>query len=375
MSFRILPPVISNTSQNASAVPSVRLATTDAWSCGRARDFHVAAAIVVAARSAWPVVPEAVSRFFKVFCLSFQDVAPQDSPLSTFTEETPMRPDTTRSSWGSVAVAALAVLAMSLTWACDSQPPMSPTPLPGGPGSVAGPSPAPSPTDSSPPQPSPTRYHVSGRVTDEAGSPIAGALVAVNHGRVQGSTTTSTCPDFVQNWCWLSTRTNASGEYAMEVEAGPLRSSYGAPGIGYTYSFAPGYETNVQWVPAGGPLLTHNLQLRPERPIRPGESTSVSVGPTSMLCTDLEDLWVLGNRCEVIRVESAAGTLVVDVGPTGGAAPPLLFWATSGNYAGLITRTGPSTVSIPVRGGTYLLFVGIPEGAPTQRFDVTTSLQ
>ena len=286
-----------------------------------------------------------------------------------------MRQHTTRSWWRRGAVPALAVLAMSLTSACDSQPPMSPTPPPGGPGSVAGPSPAPSPTDSSPPQPSPTRYHVSGRVTDEAGVPIASALVAVNHGRVQGSTTTSTCPDFVQNWCWLSTRTNATGEYAMEVEAGPLRSSYGAPGIGYTYSFAPGYETTVQWVPAGGPLLVHDLQLRPERPIRPGESTSVSVGPTSMLCTDLEDWWVLGNRCEVIQVESSAGTLIVDVRTAAGAPAPLLFWATSGNYAGLITRPGPSTVSIPVRGGTYRLFVGIPDGTPTERFDVVTSLR
>ncbi len=210
-------------------------------------------------------------------------------------------------------------------------------------------------------------------MTDEAGSPIAGALVEVDHGIVRDSPSTSTCPDFGGS-CWLATRTDANGEWAMTVEAGPSNSPY-APGIGYTYSFAPGYETHVQWVPAGGPVLVYDLQLRAERPIHPGESTSVSVGPTSMLCTDLEDWWVLNNRCEVIQINSAAGTLVVEVRGTGGAAAPLIFWATSGNYAGRITRPDPSTVSIPVGGGTYRLFVGIPAGAPTQSFDVTTSLR
>jgi hypothetical protein len=216
-------------------------------------------------------------------------------------------------------------------------------------------------------------------VTDEAGAPIAGALVEVDHGKVAQSSTTSHCPGGGA-FCWVATRTNERGEYAVEVEAGLLRNTPAigyqyAPGIGYIYSYASGYETNVQWVPAGGPLLVHDLQLRAERPIRPGESTSVSVGPTSMLCTDLEDLWLLGNRCEVIQVESAAGTLIVDARTAGGAPAPLLFWATSGNYAGLITRPGPSTVSIPVRGGTYRLFVGVPEGSPTERFDVVTSLR
>lgn len=289
-----------------------------------------------------------------------------------------MKQHTTRSWWRRGAVPALAIMAISLMSACDSQPPMSPSPPPGGPGSVAGPSPAPSPTDSSSPPPSSTRYHLSGRVTDEAGSPIAGAVVEVDHGKATASSTTSHCPSFGA-FCWLSTRTNASGEYSMEVEAGRLATSGAighqyAPGIGYLYSFAPGYETNVQWVPPGGPLLVQNLQLRPERPIRPGESTSVSVGPTSMLCTDLEDLWRLGDRCEVVQVESSAGTLIVDVRAVGGSIAPLVFWATTGNYAGLITRPGPSTVSIPVRGGTYRILVGIPEGTPTQPFDVVTSL-
>ena len=296
-----------------------------------------------------------------------------------------MRQHTARSWRRSGVLLGLAVSVMALTSACDTGSPISPSPSPGGAGSAGGSSPSesstpsPSPADPSSPPPSSTRYQLSGLVTDEAGSPIAGAVVEVDHGAVQGSSTTSFCPSFGA-FCWLSTRTNASGEYSMEVEAGPLAASGAighqyAPGIGYIYSFAPGYETNVQWVPPGGPLLVQNLQLRPERPIRPGESTSVSVGPTSMLCTDLEDWWLLGNRCEVIQVESSAGTLIVDVRAASDAAVPLLFWATSGNYAGRITRPSPSTVSIPVSGGTYRIFVGLPEGTPTERFDVVTSLR
>ena len=73
--------------------------------------------------------------------------------------------------------------------------------------------------------------------------------------------------------------------------------------------------------------------------------------------------------------ESSAGTLVVDVRGAGGSIAPLLAGATSGNYAGQITRPGPSTVSIPVSGGTYRIFIGVPEGTPAQRVDVTTSVR
>ena len=83
-----------------------------------------------------------------------------------------MRHQTTRGWWRRGVIPALAVLVMSLTWACDSAPPTLPSPTPVGPPSGGGPSlsPSPSPTDGSLPQPSPTRFHVSGRVTDEAGA-------------------------------------------------------------------------------------------------------------------------------------------------------------------------------------------------------------
>jgi hypothetical protein len=194
--------------------------------------------------------------------------------------------------------------------------------------------------------------------------------VEVDHGKAAGSVSTSNCPTF-GSFCWLTTRTNDNGEYDMEFEAG-----MGDHGIGYVYSFADGYETNIQWVPPGSQAPVQNLHLRRIRVVRAGEATSVAVEPTSSLCSDLEDLWVLSSRCEVLRIEAKAGTLVVEAraGETDDVVP-LVFWATTGNYAGSPTRPGPGTVSIPAGGGTYQIFVGILDGTASQRFDVLTSLR
>ncbi len=147
-------------------------------------------------------------------------------------------------------------------------------------------------------------------------------------------------------------------------------------GIGYVYSFHEGYETDIQWVPTGSTTAVLNLHLRPIRRISAGASTVVSVEPDSSLCSDLEDWWVGTSRCEVVRIEATAGTLVVEArAAEAGGVVPVVFWATSGNYAGLITRPGPGTVSIPARGGTYLIFVGTPDGMASQRFEVLTSLR
>jgi hypothetical protein len=212
---------------------------------------------------------------------------------------------------------------------------------------------------------------------DEAGSPIPGALVAVDHGRVAGSEATSVCPMWA--FCWVSTETNGNGGYELSFIAGPLRNSGAighefAPGPGYMYSFADGYETNVQWVQAGGSVLVQDIHLRRVRTIRAGQSTSLSVGPASSLCTDLEDWWLLGNRCEIFRIESAAGTLKVEVRGGSGSTAPVVFAATSGNYTSSYQR-GPSMLSIPAGGGTYTIFVGLPEGSAPARFDVVTALE
>jgi hypothetical protein len=128
-------------------------------------------------------------------------------------------------------------------------------------------------------------------------------------------------------------------------------------------------------VPSGASPAVQDLRLRPSRSISAGASTVVLVDATSSLCTDLEDLWRMDSRCEIVLIDSGAGMLHVEARPAAGGEPPSIFWYTSGNYAGLITRPSPGAIAVPVRGGTYRVLVGIPEGAPSQRFDVTTTLR
>jgi hypothetical protein len=163
------------------------------------------------------------------------------------------------------------------------------------------------------------------------------------------------------------------GEYSVEFEPRPWPGRDW--GLGYVYSFQDGYEADVQWVPTSSSPAVRDMRLRPTRSIPAGESIVVSVDATSSLCTDLEDLWVLENRCAIVVIESGAGMLNVEVRPMAGGPAPTIFWYTTGNYAGFITRPAPGAVAIPVRGGTYRVLVGVPEGAPSQQFDVTTTLR
>jgi hypothetical protein len=145
--------------------------------------------------------------------------------------------------------------------------------------------------------------------------------------------------------------------------------------LGYVYSFTPAYSLDVQWVPTSPSPVVQDLHLRPIRPIRAGESIVVAVEPTSSLCNDLDSLWEMERRCELVTIESGAGTLNVEARPMSGGPAPSLFAYTSGNYAGRSTQPAPGVLSIPVGGGTYRFVVAIPEGAAAQQFTVTTSLR
>jgi hypothetical protein len=225
---------------------------------------------------------------------------------------------------------------------------------------------------------------MSGRVLDQNGAPIPGALVEVDYSTSGGSSNPpSHCPQFVDDFCWLVTRTNDLGQYAVEFAPQPWPrartcdggSSVSSCGLGYVYSFHQGYEVDVQWVPTSGSPAVRDLRLRPKRSIPAGESIVVSVDATSSLCTDLEDLWRMQSRCEIVVIESGAGMLHVEARPQDDGPAPSIFWYTTGNYAGLITRPAPGAAAIPVRGGSYRVLVGVPEGAPPQRFTVTTTLR
>ena len=248
-----------------------------------------------------------------------------------------------------------------------------------------------SPSDDAPPRSTPTsptlptpttppassgRLQMSGRVLDQNGTPVPGALVEVDYAPAGGvSNPPSHCTSF--GFCWLATRTSDRGEYSVEFEPRNWRGRLGAAdwGFGYVYSFDEGYEADVQWVPTSPSPAVRDMRLRATRSVPAGESIVVSVDGTSSLCTDLEDLWVMESRCEIVVIESGAGMLNVEAHPAAGSPAPSIFWYTSGNYAGFITRPSPGAVAIPVRGGTYRVLVAVPEGSPSQQFNVTTTLR
>jgi hypothetical protein len=278
---------------------------------------------------------------------------------------------TRRSRWVIVICRAACFLLTSLPSACSSSEEALPQPT------------LTSPTQPTPPIPPAygERVQLSGRVLNENGAPVTGALVEVDYAPAGGaSTPPSHCP--LGGFCWLATRTNALGEYSVEFDArtwppGRLCDLYQRTGcrLGFVYSFDEGYEVDVQWVPAASSPAVRDLRLRPTRSIPAGASVVVSVDATSSLCTDLEDLWAMESRCEIVVIESGAGMLNVEARPAAGGPAPTIYWYTTGNYAGFITRPAPGAVAIPVRGGTYRVLVAIPEGAPSQKFNVTTTLR
>lgn len=259
---------------------------------------------------------------------------------------------------------AACVLLVSLTSACSSSEEASPRPTPTAPTQ---------PTAPTPPASSP-RLQLTGRVLDQNGAPVPGTLVEVDYASAGGdSNPPSHCP--IRPFCWLATKTNDLGEYSVEFapQVWPQR---GWPGeLGFVYSFREGFDVDVQWVPMNSSPAVQDLRPRPTRSIRAGDSIVVSVDATSSLCTDLEDLWAMGSRCELVVIESGPGTLNVEARPAAGGPAPSIFWYTTGNYGGLITRPAPGAVAIPARGGTYRVLVGVPEGAPPQQFTVTTTLR
>jgi hypothetical protein len=213
---------------------------------------------------------------------------------------------------------------------------------------------------------------MSGRVLDENGGPVARTTVEVDYMAGAGtSIPPSYCPSLPKSaFCWLAAGTNELGDYGVEF----YPQSWPNRGLGYVYTIRDGYEVDVQWVPVGQSPAVRNLKIRASRPVVAGGSTVVTVNETSSLCTDLEDLFAMGSRCETVLIEAGAGTLRVDARAVSGDVVPQMFWYTTGNYGGFIER-GAGFVSFLARGGMYRIMVGLPDGAPAQQFTVTTSLK
>ena len=256
-------------------------------------------------------------------------------------------------------------MTVTLTAGCGSTP-TSPATTP---------APTPAPTPSPAPAPTIARYHVTGRVTQENGSPLSGAGVEVDYREGGGgfSDPLARCHSL---GCWLLARTDPAGNYDVTFEPGP-GPIFLAQGAGVIYGLMEGFATNVQLLPRASAEIVQNLRLRPVRRIDVGQSVEVTVEPDSSLCSDLEDLYALSYRCEFVDVVAPApGTLLVEVRGSVGGVVPTVFWTTSGNYTGPITRSPDvSTVPIQIRGGTYGILAGIPAGSAPQRLIVHTSMK
>jgi hypothetical protein len=225
-----------------------------------------------------------------------------------------------------------------------------------------------SPAPSASPQPSPApgfaRYTVSGRVTDETGVSIAAATVEVQYPPPPG-----------RFGAFVTTKTNDGGFYELAFDTDRPLNWVGLSNVaGVVNSFAAGYTPNSQLVPWGTPIFASNLRLHQARTIRAGESITVSIEADSSICSDQEDWFLSGNRCDSFTVlTDTAGTLSVEAREPG-AIVPIIFSATSGWYAR--QQLGPGTVSLlQVRAGErYQLFVGVPNATVPRRYVVSTSV-
>ena len=221
-----------------------------------------------------------------------------------------------------------------------------------------------------------TRYSVTGVVTDEIGSPVAGAGVEVNYSPGGDfSSPPAHCP--LSNFCWIAMQTDGGGNYAFAFDSGHgLLYGPDSDGAGVIYSFADGYDPNIQLLPRGAPAIVANLRLRRVRPVNAGESVTLTIEPDSSLCSDLEDWWQLARRCENIQVVAGTtGRLTVDArAADAGGTIPFVSFATSGRYTTPSTP-GLGTASVGVEAGQrYHVYVGL-SGGTVGRYDVTTSVR
>jgi len=215
---------------------------------------------------------------------------------------------------------------------------------------------------------------MAGQVLDDNGRPVPDARVVVQYPSAGGPSIPPSvrCNDSPSGvFCWFATRTDSEGGYSVEFNP----RQHPVYKLGYVYTIRDGYESDVQWVPESPSPVIRNMRIRPTRPLVPGGSTVVTLDSMSSLCTDLEDNWFEGARCETVVIESGAGMLTVEARSAAGGTLPAIYWYTTGNYAGRVTWPAPGTAAIPVRAGTFRVMVGIPDGFPTEQFNVTTSLK
>ena len=232
----------------------------------------------------------------------------------------------------------------------------------GGPINPAPPA-SPQPPVSPPPAPSPpqiTRYQLSGIVTDDNGTPVAGASLALEDVRGYDHATAST---------------NAAGYYETSFETYMTGFLLHAGGGKYERHYVPVLLSDTA-------DIVKNLRLRRIRTIEAGQSIGISIDADSSLAYDGDDWVSLDRVWEKLHVRVAdAGTLTVTARPEiGGVEPSLavscVSVADNCHYNWVKAPQGSGNGSLMVKANSlFEIRLVIASGTAPQRYEVTTSLQ
>ena len=262
-----------------------------------------------------------------------------------------------------------AVLVLSLSWACGPSP-SAPT-LPE------------STLPSVPSTPAPTRYHVSGFVADEHGSPAANAPVDVWYSGPDEFRAIHTAKK-------MGTFTTADGRYDVSFEVGSPGFLGNANVVGLVRTRTMGQNervNDIQLLPAGKADIVRNLRYRHVPTIDAGGSIAVSIGSESpRTFAPSGDIYGTSNPPDLSRVGEtfrvivgASGTLTVGLQLGFDAALRGSCWwgkDCSDEPFTQFTQSSPGSISAKVQDGSiYQLTVSIPSVIAPQRYEVTTSIR
>lgn len=186
------------------------------------------------------------------------------------------------------------------------------------------------------------RFEVTGVVSDDVGTPLAGIVVTMRF-YLSG---------FMKS---PATRTDAAGAYKIVFNANPWTEPSRGRAAARADLTPDGYEWYYRTVYATAPQIVENFRLHRLQRIAPGESAMLPLGPDDGMCvTGLS--WTLATVCRTVRVTAQEnGTMMVQAISSGDGGQPLVsVCCVSGD------DRGGNPVTLPVTAGTeFTVEVGL----------------
>ena len=173
----------------------------------------------------------------------------------------------------------------------------------------------------------------------------------------------------------VSATTDAAGRFSLSFDAvRPLHSNPAAAGqLSVNVS---GFDHVIQFVGWGTTDTRRDLTLRLTQSITAGHSAILTVDASSSACFEHMDhaFMLFTRQCGQLRVLApVSGTLLVEARPLQdpGAVAIVLVDPAFGRFRGFEQEPGKASLRDVQPGNTYHLFIGAPEGAGTQTYEVT----